>query len=75
MARTRFNRCSIAVERCEDPIPRAREYLRRAIGLDQPSSATAKLDWNSYRKLLGEPRPGWTSVVNFDLPVTQALRP
>lgn len=73
MARMRFKRCSVVVERCEDPVPRAREYLRRAIELDLPASAPAKVEWNSYRKLpngKSEPRPGWSSVVRFDLPET-----
>lgn len=71
MARARFSLCEVAVERCEDPIPRAREYLRRAIGLRLPPSVAAKVEWNSYRRLpdgKSEPRPGWTSVVVFDLP-------
>ena len=71
MARARFKSCSVVVERCEDPIPRAREYLRRAIGLDLPSNATAEVNWDSYRKLpngKSERRPGWTSRVRFDLP-------
>ncbi len=70
MARTRFNRCSVVVERCEDPVPRAREYLRRAIGLDLPLG-NPEITWTSYRKLpdgKSEPRPGWTSIVAFSLP-------
>jgi hypothetical protein len=71
MARARLTSCRVNVERCEDPIPRAREYLRRAIGLELPSSVAQMVGWNSYRKVPGgksEPRPGWTSVVVFDLP-------
>lgn len=71
MARTRLKSCRVNVERCADPIPRAREYLRRAIGLELPSSVVQKVEWNSYRRLpdgKAEPRPGWTSVVVFDLP-------
>lgn len=71
MGRTRFNRCSVAVERCENPVPRAREYLRRAIGLDLPPRAAATIAWNSYCTLpdgKSEARQGWTSTVSFDLP-------
>jgi hypothetical protein len=70
MARTRLTRCSVNVERCQDPVPRAREYLRLAVGLELASRAAPKVEWNSYRKVPGgksEPRPGWTSVVVFDL--------
>lgn len=75
MARTCFRRCRVALDRCEDPVPRAREYLRDAIGLDLPSSTVAKIGWNSHRKLpdgKSEPRPGWRSVVEFDLPNEEA---
>lgn len=70
MARTRFSSCSVEVERCQDPIARARDYLRGAVGLDVPPTAAATIDWNGYRKLpdgKSAPRPGWTSTVNFNL--------
>ena len=74
MARTRFNRCSVNVERCADPVPRAREYLRQAVGLDL-TDADAEVSWDSYRKNpdgASEPRPGWTSTVEFSWPAKPA---
>ena len=71
MARTRFKRAAVAVERCDDPVPRAREYLREAIGFNvRPEEA--KVSWSRYRKLGDgsyEAIPGWASVVELSLPV------
>jgi hypothetical protein len=70
MARTRFNRASVVVERCDDPVPRARKYLREAVGLETRPE-TAQVNWSRYRKSADdslEPMPGWGSVVRFSLP-------
>jgi hypothetical protein len=67
MARTRFKRASVVVERCDDPVPRARKYLREAVGLEARSE-TAEVSWSRYRESADgnlEPVPGWASVVRF----------
>lgn len=70
MARTRLKRASVIVERCDAPVPRAREYLREAVGLEARAE-NAIVNWSRYRKLSDgrlEAMPGWASVVQFSFP-------
>jgi hypothetical protein len=70
MARTRFKSASVVVERCDDPVPRARKYLREAVGLEA-GPEKAEVSWSRYRELAdgsSEAMPGWASVVRFSFP-------
>jgi len=63
------SRRDLRVSRCEDPVPRARRYLREAVGF-QEELADPKVNWASRslpNREKSEVMIGWTSVVHFSI--------